>query len=492
MLLKSFLRVKHKLPRLIQILGFCLLGYILIICGQLLVGFLRTTEGQLSKIAIAMLLIVLFIIIPFGFALTYWYAKIKAKRTALMLAIVCLGSLLRLTWVLAFPTPPISDFLVNHQIALTLSRSEFQPSYDRSIGYPVFLAMAYEIYPDALAGRLLNVLLGTLSIWLVYQIGCKLNWPIAGFAAAFILAVLPNEIMLSSTLCTEIGGTTFVLAAALSLLSIQAAKKPLWATILAGVMLGLGVLFRPNIIILTPLIFILLWNVAREQTWKRYAVPGIYIVGVLMPMLMVAGWHSLASGYWSLGPLNNKTAAYTLLSGTNFETKGIFSHEETVMYWSWPEEQRLQKTLQISASRIMENPVGFASLVGVKLQRLVSEAAYGEDWALNGISGSPLWVPLYRWTNGLPVWAQSFYMVVLILAGFFLGTHSSHRIGLRFSLIASLMLVISPHILLETQARYQHILLPFLVIAAGCGMAMINERWPELPLKRKDTRERQD
>ena len=69
---------------------------------------------------------------------------VRQKRLSVLYAltaILVLGELLRLVWVLGFPTVPQSDFAINHEIALSLSNGEISQTYARNLGYPAILSL---------------------------------------------------------------------------------------------------------------------------------------------------------------------------------------------------------------------------------------------------------------------------------------------------------------------------------------------------------------
>ena len=51
-----------------------------------------------------------------------------------------------------------------------------------------------DVRHDALRARFVTAILGTLTVLLVYLIGCSLGWPLAGLAGAAFLAVTFNHV----------------------------------------------------------------------------------------------------------------------------------------------------------------------------------------------------------------------------------------------------------------------------------------------------------
>lgn len=468
------------------ILVLVLFGYTAIVGGQSLLRLLETPEGQLSKIAVGAMVVAPTFFMLLAIGLFFFSRRQSEIWPGCIVAVILVGLALRLVWVFAFPTLPESDYLVNHQIARQLSRGEYQNGYPRSIGYPIFLGFLYRLYPDPVMGRLLNAVLGAGSIWLCYLIGNRLHLGRGSLAAAAVMAFLPNEIMLSSVLCTEICGMTFFLAAILGILRLRAVRNAAAAG-WAGFGFGMAILFRPNLLAFIPLIVGLTLALRPVRLKGRLGLLGVYCAGILAPSILIAGWHIAVSGIWTLKPLSNPSAAYTLLSGTNVASGGTYQAEEASLYWDWPEAQRTNRSLQTAWERISGNPGAFIDLVGVKMKRMLADGAYGFDKGAFGVSGRPLGVAMYRWRYAARAGAQTYYLAVVGLAALYLAFGPRDQRGLRRILLLALLLAIAPHVLLESQPRYQHVLYPMLVLAAGQGVALLGRGSPDSEARKAET-----
>ncbi|MEK7085312.1 MAG: glycosyltransferase family 39 protein, partial [Patescibacteria group bacterium] len=101
--------------------------------------------------------------------------------------------------------------------------------------------------------RLPSVILGLLSIWLLYLIGKKLYSEETGLLAAFLLAVTVNHVYISRTGLQEAYVIFFILLA--SYLFLRALEKDdylIWTSIA----LGFGFLAKYTVFVLVPIFFV--------------------------------------------------------------------------------------------------------------------------------------------------------------------------------------------------------------------------------------------
>ena len=157
--------------------------------------------------------------------------------------------------------------------------------------YPLFLIPFFSLLPDDLPGlqvaavQLVQALLDTASVWLIYRIGCQLFDERAGLIALVAQVLDPRYVFYTATITTE---TLFIpLFTAFVLLYLTAAfHNDLRKYRLAGVLLGLATLTRP-----VPLLFPVLLAVhARFHPQdRRQAMKGVaWLVGLML--LVLAPW----------------------------------------------------------------------------------------------------------------------------------------------------------------------------------------------------------
>ena len=107
--------------------------------------------------------------------------------------------------------------------------------------YPLLVAGSFRLLGGAsdVAAILPNVLLGTLSVCLLWWVGRRWFGPVAGLAAATLLATSELHIAMSRSALTDVSFTLFFLAAIACFVEAKERDSLVWA-LLAGVVTGLA------------------------------------------------------------------------------------------------------------------------------------------------------------------------------------------------------------------------------------------------------------
>jgi hypothetical protein len=144
-------------------------------------------------------------------------------------------------------------------------------------GYPFILAALYKLYPHWLladhtvkAALLLNALLGTATVALVYAIGVRAFGRKAALAGAAITALFPSLVFFAGVTLSETA-FTFLLLLALWLL-IEAEARDCRLLIVAGLVVGFASLVRGQALLL-PLVALPFWWASAHG--HRQVRPGV-------------------------------------------------------------------------------------------------------------------------------------------------------------------------------------------------------------------------
>lgn len=163
--------------------------------------------------------------------------------------------------------------------------------------YPYFLGAVYAIFGrDFFIVRIIQALVGSLTAVLVYLLGKRLFSPrvgaIAGFAAALtgIIIYFEGELLIPVLLLPLDLGLIMTLLAANE-------KDRGWKWWLAGLLLGLSAIARPNILVIIPIIIYLIF---KGRDFKRGAGRlGLALLGFIIPLAPVT-YHNLKAGEFVL------------------------------------------------------------------------------------------------------------------------------------------------------------------------------------------------
>ena len=242
----------------------------------------------------------------------------------------------------------------------------------RPPGYPTLIAGVYATFgPNLLSLRLVEGVLGTVSVALLGWVGAGLFGPRAGLIAAALMALHPVLAFLPSTQYSE---STVVLSLVLAFAAFFAAwrRGAAWRWALAGVLFGVSALVRPNTVFMLPGLGLGLLLAPRPPAGGRL-VPGLIallaLVATLTPWIVrghqVHGrWYFVASGggrqFW-VG--NNARATAETTSPTQWNAAELESlarqpDELAQERWLYREGMRFVRAEPARAGRLYLKELG--------------------------------------------------------------------------------------------------------------------------------------
>lgn len=227
-------------------------------------------------------------------------ARSWLRQPALWLvAIVAVAFLLRLAWALHVEVDPRTywrwDMSIYDYQAYALAKGmgfvDFAglPSAHWPPLYPLIVAPLYRLTDNSLlAARLLNVVVGTLTVALVYLLGAKVFGRATGLLAAGLLAVFPSHIFATSLIMTEPVFTfLFVLVLTAAVYTVLGEGEGRWWQALGiGLLVGAATLVRGEGLLLAGVIPLLI--LLRRRAW-RPALANSSLV-VLGAIVVIAPW----------------------------------------------------------------------------------------------------------------------------------------------------------------------------------------------------------
>jgi 4-amino-4-deoxy-L-arabinose transferase-like glycosyltransferase len=195
-------------------------------------------------------------------------------------------------------------------------------SYLRPPGYPYFLALIYKVMGRGyVAPRIVQALLGLLSVYLAFLL-TKRGFGIApGLVAAFIMAIYWIFIYYEG----EFHAPAILIPLLLGF-SMVVARWTEGATprdgFVAGVILGLAAVTRPNVLMFLPAVAVwILWLTRRVPSRPRLAPALIgLLIGTAVAVLPVTIRNLVASGEFV--PITSNTGV-NLFMGNNAEANGL-------------------------------------------------------------------------------------------------------------------------------------------------------------------------
>lgn len=204
---------------------------------------------------------------------------------------------------------PVAEALLEHGAFAPSPEEPETAETIRTPGYPLFMAAALGVWNDLRAVVLVQILVSTLTLWLVYQLAAWRWGPWTGALAVTILALDPGSFAHSLLVLTE-SLFTLLFAAAVGCAAVFSERWQTRWIFAAGVCLALAIHVRPiayyfPMLLFAWLLFSGFWVGLRPGRIAKT------VVAFLLPLaLLVGGWqvrNQLRTGY----------SAFSSISGIN-------------------------------------------------------------------------------------------------------------------------------------------------------------------------------
>lgn len=158
----------------------------------------------------------------------------------------------------------------------------------RAPGFPFFLAIIYRLFGHSFfAAKIALALLSALTALLLHFLGKELVNERIGIYSAMVYAIYPASIFWTGQLAPETL-TGFILLAMIFFLVLGEKKNKLHCFLLAGIIMGLGVLTRSAFILFLPMIALWLYFIDRRNN-RRLAILE-FLLCTLGCALVVTPW----------------------------------------------------------------------------------------------------------------------------------------------------------------------------------------------------------
>jgi 4-amino-4-deoxy-L-arabinose transferase-like glycosyltransferase len=314
-------------------------------------------------------------------------------------------------------------------------------------GWPVLLAGIFAVVghdpiePALMAVRVLNCFLALGSIWFLFQIGSRLFHPLTGLISAFFAAVYPPFVWSASLILTEVPFLTVftgMLYMQVRVIQEDRRKDHIWL----GLLLGICVLIRPNVLPLALVPYLFLWVKQRRVEWAQ-----ILWGAVAFSLIMMPWWVRNVLTFHHFIFIANGEAGNPFLGGTDPYFRGT-----------------------IDWSRI-EGKDQFAEGVKRIKQGLREDPIMWIKWMTIGkflVFFKTMWVGPYPFS--VPSWYFNLlikmHTYILYVGWLTMAVFSYHKLSVRY-LAVSLLIFLGVHMLFIPVDRYSYGMFPFFMLATA-------------------------
>lgn len=257
----------------------------------------------------------------------------------------------------------------------------YTPDSFRPPLYAFLLALIYGVFgqaPHLIV--LLQILLGVVTTWLVYDLGCRALTPCLARSAAVLFAVAPASVLYTGFILSETLFTLLLLCSVRSLVGFLG-NHDLRLAGVSGLFLGLATLTRAiaQFYVVIPLLVILLCG--GRNRWRGQAVLVAGLALVLVPWMarnhVATGSKSISSaGQYNLFYFHAASVERYLHGGSLDEARAILTDRIDTRQMT-DERDLASAQVGVALRTIVTQPVTFARLSVLWLGRLLFDVGNG-------------------------------------------------------------------------------------------------------------------
>ncbi|MGH2381044.1 MAG: hypothetical protein ACRDG7_07470 [Candidatus Limnocylindria bacterium] len=359
------------------------------------------------------------------------------------------------------PLTPDNDPFYLHQLAVGVLDGGNWMVSPRPMGFSAMLGALYAVFGiHPWLGEVLNLALATAAGWMLYRF-VLVGWGGRPAAMALTLyAVVLSQILLVTTIFTEVAYSAFLLAALI--VAARAVRSGRFAVALAaGALLALSQYVRPlsQAFLATFVMLPFLSGLRPSRAATLAAGMTLTFLVVLAPVAV----HNVTA-HGSLSLATSSYGGWSVFVGANQEHGGMFNRDDQAILRATPGSVWEQSEIlgRAGIERITADPRGFAELATRKFRIMWGDDTYAVGAAL---SGSTVSDPI---REGLELASQATYAVVAGAAAVGLW-RTRRRPSPEALLLAGVLVTVAvAHIFVEVQPRYHAYTLPLL-----CALAAI-------------------
>ena len=408
----------------------------------------------------------------------------KVPQKKMFLYIISTGFLLRLIWTLITKSTPVSDFKSIYDAATNLLNGDnsafiglgYFARFPHMTPYVVLFSIIIKIFGNnaLFAIKIINVLLSTVSIGLVYLICNKIFKDYKKILlGTFLIAILPSAILYMPVYCSENIAIPFYLASIYLFILVVEKKNNCLLLILSGLLLCMGHLFRmvAYVVLIAYAMYILIYNrdkfIIKIRNILLTVIPFLLLYVICSNVLIKM--NITERNLWD-GSEPNITSA---VRGSNIESTGSWNPEDAEFIDKNLHIVDKETLTELCKERIIERYTTTPPLELGKffIRKIATQWAYGDNagayWAQLGIDDDDI---IFDISGKGILWYQLVYAIVLlfIMKGLFnKKDHIDNKIVNLFYII--LCGFGAMQLILENQCRYAYIInyiFPILAVTA--------------------------
>ena len=393
----------------------------------------------------------------------------------LLLTALALG--VRLLWVLVVPTRPVGDFAMYLESARYLVEHHgLDPEFIYMPGYVYLAAGIYAFGGGLLAVKMIGVVSGALATAAVYGTARAIFGRGAAFTAGLLCALWPAGIAVSSVTGTDMPAAA-LLGLAVWLLARNAARRPLGAPAVFGLVMGLAAYVRAVVL---PLVLLAALHFrARGASWAHVVTRTI--AATFVAFLVLLPWGLRNHHVYGELFFTDSHGGHTALVGANPNSDGSYSRSLNRLFsagtgyalFAPPHRESDRVAYALAKQWTAFSPPYALGLLVAKADRLLGAERPLLYWPLYRQSVLPpgTWFDVHRAAVERVVDGSYYLMIAAVVIGIVAAAGRRNWPALTLLPLPAALLVL--YTLFFAEARYHLAILVLLLPFAGNGIAWI-------------------
>lgn len=398
--------------------------------------------------------------------------KIKVKRFWILLLVV--SFLIRLAAIVVFNFPQTTDFKLMYECALKFVNHDFSWNstpyfmmWPYQSGFVVYEGLLLKLINNIYFLKVLNIIYESLLVVLIYYFSRRFVKDESARVAAILFMVYPYNIYLGTTLANHHIATILSYLGIVFLLSRK--KKPYYF-IVAGILIGLSNVLRPEgIIVIFSYLLFMIFNLKKDNFKKE-------VLGFLILVVSYGGINLICSNLIILSGVNkdglkNTNPLWKFVLGFNGDSCGYYDSNDEVYI------NDREKELEVIKERL--NPSNVGRLVLCKTNKMwlsnkidVKDSSYDKAYYIGNIKIK---------FNDLAyvVSLTNHYIFLFVMVMMILGVFRNRKDIINNESLFFLIMVVVTYfvfLLIEIQPRYLYLIHPSIFILSAYGIEEVMKK----------------
>ena len=398
--------------------------------------------------------------------------KIKVKRFWILLLVV--SFLIRLAAIVIFNFPQTTDFKLMYECALKFVNHDFSWNstayfmmWPYQSGFVVYEGLLLKLINNIYFLKVLNIIYESLLVVLIYYFSRRFVKDESARVAAILFMIYPYNIYLGTTLANHHIAT---ILSYLGIVFLLSRKKKLYYFIVAGILIGLSNVLRPEgIIIIFSYLLFMIFNLKKDNFKKE-------VLGFLILLVSYGGINLICSNLIILSGVNNDGLKNTnplwkFVLGFNGDSCGYYDSNDEIYI------NDKEKELEIIKERL--NPSNVGRLVLCKTNRMwlsnkidVKDSSYDKAYYIGNIK-----IKFNDLANVVSL--TNHYIFLFVMVMMILGVFRNRKDIINNESLFFLIMVVVAYfvfLLIEIQPRYLYLIHPSIFILSAYGIEEVMKK----------------